>query len=152
LALGHLCRVCADHHRVGACEPVQHSLSWPILVQRSPLYQGPVAVVVNDEELLLSGGQSESRICWDDCVGYKMSEDLVLLYIDSGAFTTVPRAFFPSEDDWQRFRDHVQRALPRQTARSSSILRWLLFALIMLVMAACAILSILLEVLSGPGS
>ena len=121
------------------------------LVQRTPLYQNPVAGVASDEVLVLGGGGAESHIRWDRCTGYKMSEDLVLVYASSGALNTVPREFFADEEDWQRFREHVQGVVPRRTTSLASVLRWLLFVLFVAAMAGCAILSILLETLPSAG-
>jgi len=127
---------------------------WPrlqaCLIQRSPLFQHRVSGLLSDQDLVLRGGEAESRIAWDRCAGFKMSDDLVLLYADSGAFSTVPREFFSSEDDWQHFRECIRRTVPEKKILSSSVVRWLLFASMLMILAGCAIASIVLDVLAGP--
>ena len=74
----------------------------------SPLCRGPVTGVVMDDTLVLRSGGAEATLRWDTLVGYKMSDDIVLLYENKTAAQLVSRSLFASDEDWQRFRDHVR--------------------------------------------
>lgn len=117
------------------------------MVQRMPLFRGTVTGVADDEALVLRTEELERRVPWSSLVRREMSPDLVLLYEESGAFRIVPRRFAATEGSWLQFRDHVADTLPARQRQLGALLRWLVYALILGAMGACAILSVIRDVL-----
>ena len=62
----------------------------------------------HDDTLVLRSGGAEATLRWDTLVGYKMSDDIVLLYENKTAAQLVSRSLFASDEDWQHFRDYVR--------------------------------------------
>jgi hypothetical protein len=118
-------------------------------LRQAPLFRGPVSGRATDEALELESEQSAGRTKWSAFVQYKMSDQIVVLYQNKAAAMIVPRGFFASDDDWQRFRQHVQATVPDK-APAMGIAgflsgRWLLYALL----AALVVGAVLVVLLAG---
>ena len=111
-------------------------------IQSSPLCQGTFRGVATDEILALHNEAAESAVRWDAYVQYKMSDDVVLLYQNNAAFSMVPRSFFASEEDWQRFRQHVQATVPKEQPRAQPVGRWVIYAVIVVIIIVAAVLGL----------
>jgi hypothetical protein len=114
-------------------------------LRQAPLFQEPVSGRITAEALALESEQSAGRTKWRAFVQYKMSDQIVLLYQNHAAATIMPRDFFASDDDWQRFRQHVQATVPEkaQAEAGRRAWRWVVYgALALLILGA--VLTVLL--------
>ena len=93
-------------------------LASPLLSARkmakSPLFERPVTGSVTDEAVEISSDLTTTRVEWQAFVNYRMAGEVVLLYQSRAAFSILPRGLFASDDDWQRFRQHVRDTLPEK--------------------------------------
>jgi len=111
-------------------------------VWNSPLCQGTFRGLATDETLALGNAAYESVVRWDAYVRYTTSDAVVLLYQNNAAFNMVPRSFFATDQDWQRFRRHVQDTVPKEPPKTRSVWRWIPYAALAL-MVIVAILAAL---------
>ena len=86
--------------------------------------------------------QQLGRERWDAFVQYKMSDDVVLLYQTNAAFNMVPRSLFANDEDWQRFRQHVQATVPKEQPKGRLNVRWILYAVIAVIIVVAVILGL----------
>jgi hypothetical protein len=113
---------------------------------QAPLLKGLVSGVVTDEELVLNTEQSESSVRWDAFTMHRMSDHIVLLHQSKAAATMVARSLFASDEDWDRFREQVKTAVPREAKHGPRWLRWMLIAIVT-VMTLVLILNIVFWIL-----
>jgi hypothetical protein len=94
-----------------------------------------VTGVATDEALELRSEHSEGRTKWAAFVQYRMSDEVVLLYQNQAADNIIPRGYFGSDEDWQRFREHVRATVPEKAKAQGGVLRWrwVLYAIIILI-------------------
>ncbi|MGD8399292.1 MAG: YcxB family protein [Anaerolineae bacterium] len=125
-------------------------LLWPRIQSRvvanSALYRGPVTGAVSDVEVSLASAEAESRVLWEEVEAYAKADDIVLLYAGGEAVKTLPRHFFASDEEWQRFQRRVEAALPMRRAEPRSLIRWVIFGVVLVVLAACSAASIVLQI------
>ena len=114
-------------------------------LRQAPLFRGPVSGRVTDEVLELESEQSAGRTKWSAFVQYKMTDQIVLLYQSNAAAMIVPRGFFSSDDDWQRFRQHVQATVPEKAKAQAGrgIWRWVLYAVLALIVVGAILVVVL---------
>jgi hypothetical protein len=110
---------------------------------KAPQCQGTVTGRATDEALEFHNALSESSVRWDAFVRYRMSPDVVLLYVGSAGVSIVPRSFLESDADWLCLRQHVQATVPKKSPWRLSIGCWL--ALVAVVFGL--IYGLLIEVL-----
>jgi hypothetical protein len=112
---------------------------------RTPLGRARLRGLATDETLALGSEAAESTTRWDAYVQYRMSEGVVLLYQNDAAANMVPRSLFASEEDWERFRQHVQDTVPQASTKVNPILRWGVYGALALI-----ILAIIFALIGGP--
>lgn len=113
---------------------------------RTPLGRGRLRGLATDERLALGSEAAGSTTRWDAYVQYRMSEGVVLLYQNDAAANMVPRSLFASEEDWQRFRQHVQDTVPQAPTKVKPIWRWGVYGALALI-----ILALIFSLIGGPG-
>jgi hypothetical protein len=114
---------------------------------KSPGCQGILTGVADDQVLALQNDLVASRVQWSAFIRYKMSDGVVLLYQTDAAMSIVPKSFFESDADWQRFRQHIQATVPEKAPKRSSVVQWILVAVIVLIFFAIFVGPILATVL-----
>jgi hypothetical protein len=114
---------------------------------RSPIHQGAVTGAADDESLALESERSTARVRWTAFAQYKMSDEVIVLYQHAAAMTIIPRGLLASDEDWQRFCEHVQMIVPAKMVTQAPVLSWILTALILLFFAALFLVPALLTVL-----
>jgi hypothetical protein len=70
---------------------------------KNGIYSQQVSGIISDEEVTINGAGSKSTFEWSAYSGYKMKDDLILLYQGKNNFNIFPKAFFHREEDWDEF-------------------------------------------------
>lgn len=75
------------------------------------LIQGEIAGVINELGITWSHTYGEMRFSWDIILKYRESKDMFLLYTAINQALILPRSFFHSEEDWQKFKQLITQKL-----------------------------------------
>ena len=68
-----------------------------------------IAGRVNEEGLFISTGFSKPIFLWKEYRRFRMSNQLVLLYLAAGGVQIFPKTFFEDADVWRNFRGLIQK-------------------------------------------
>ena len=80
---------------------------------RNPAMQKTISGRVHDQGITYTNTTPFRSVPWEKFARLRVDPSLVALLTSDGVLTVLPRSFFKSEHDWQKFRTLVQNKYPQ---------------------------------------
>lgn len=71
--------------------------------QKGNIYQGNVHGIIDNVEISVNGAYVKASFRWNAYIDYKVSKDILLLYLGKNNFSIFMKSMFSDQNEWETF-------------------------------------------------
>ena len=93
------------------------------MLRRSAILRDPYRGLANSQYFVTESSNGRSQIVWPKFFRALLAKEVALLYTSPAQFIAISRSFFPSEAEWQQFKQLVAANVPLRKPGRSRVIR-----------------------------